>query len=112
MCICVYASRCCATLLCVRRTWGESAGLAHLVAHVQSEEQHQHACGGVAAMVPGPAVMDVLKERWVVDLDLEGQREGSNPGQSRPRVRERNLIWTDHGSDTGGGGRNLDQSKL
>lgn len=61
---------------------GEEVGVAgaetDLVAHVQGEEQHQHPCGRVAAMVPGPVVVHVLEEGRVEDLDLEvdtGQRD-------------------------------------
>lgn len=37
---------------------------------MQGKEQHQHASGGVAAMMSGPVIVDVFKECWVEDLDL------------------------------------------
>lgn len=43
---------------------------ADLVTDVQGEEEHQHASGRVAAVMPGPVVVDVFKEGRVEDLDL------------------------------------------
>lgn len=39
---------------------------------MQGEEQYEHAGGGVAAVMSGPAVVDVFKECRVEDLDLGG----------------------------------------
>ena len=46
------------------------------ITHVQGEEQDQHASGGVAAVVPGPAVVDVLEEGRVEDLNLRAKDRG------------------------------------
>lgn len=53
-----------------------------LVADVQSEEQNQHASGGVPPVVFGPTVMDVFEEGRIEDLDLKG-------GQRKTR----SVIW-------------------
>ena len=45
---------------------------ADLVTDVQGEEEHQQPGGRVAAVVFGPAVVDVLKEGRVEDLHLRG----------------------------------------
>lgn len=37
---------------------------------MQGKEEDQHACGGVAAMVPCPVVMDVLEKCRIKDLNL------------------------------------------
>lgn len=50
-----------------------------LVAHVQGEEQHQHAGGGVTAMVSGPVVVHVFEEGRVEDLDLRRDTGESQP---------------------------------
>ncbi len=39
---------------------------------MQGKEQHQHASRGVASMMSGPVVVDVLEEGWVEDLHLVG----------------------------------------
>lgn len=49
----------------------EEEGETDLIADVQGEEQHEHASGRVAPVMSGPVVVDVFKERWVEDLDLE-----------------------------------------
>lgn len=46
-----------------------------LITDVQSKEKHQHASGGVAPMMSGPAIVDVFKERRVKDLDLGGEEK-------------------------------------
>lgn len=43
-----------------------------LITDVKGKEKHQHASGGVTPMMLGPAVMDVFKECWVEDLNLNG----------------------------------------
>ena len=51
-------------------------GGSDLIAHMQSEEKHQHASGRVAAVMSGPAVVNVFKECWVKDLDLVEVKRG------------------------------------
>lgn len=52
---------------------------------MQCKKQHQHSCGGIAAMMLCPPVMDVFEEGRIVDLNLEGKEDLS--GQSA-------LLWT------------------
>lgn len=63
--------------------------MTDLIADVQGEEQHQHAGGRVAPVVPGPAVVHVLEEGGVEDLDLRVDTEETSTTRSGPAHQSR-----------------------
>lgn len=75
-----------------------------LIADVQGEEQHQHARGGVAAVMLGPVIVDVFEECRVEDLDL-GHSE-NRTSHTNGAVRHRDLCvrasFTSRTNEVGG----------
>lgn len=64
-----------------------------LIANMQGKKQHQHACGGIAAMMLCPPVMDVFEECWIVDLNLKTRNQRSSQEGAFCSASPTSALW-------------------